>query len=106
MFKIIIKLIIAALLFACWANKLTEHFQLIKIMVCIGFAWLAYIEFKADKLLTPTLFGIGAIILNPFFEIPFLSGSWDLIYLIFAIGSIILSIGDLFNPQKKQKFLE
>ena len=106
LFKIITKLTLAALLFACCANKLTEYSHLIKIVVSICFVLFAYTEFNADKLLTSALSGISAIILNPFFEIPFLSESWNIIYLLLAIGLVLWVIGDLLNPQQKQKFLE
>ena len=91
--KIVIKLfIIIALLFP-FLKMPYWYFQLLHIFGTIGFAYLAYKEYKENIKFTPKLFAIAAVIFNPIIKIAFHRQTWliiDMILVVLIFLSIIL----------------
>lgn len=94
--KIVIKLILAALLFGCLANMPYGYYQFIHIAGCLGFAYLAYIEFENKNSITGLLCVAAAILLNPIAKVHFKRPIWNEIDLILAIALLIWLIIDLY----------
>jgi hypothetical protein len=102
--KVIIKLIVAAMLYACRANILAEHYDLMKMASFVGFVLVGYIEFKEYKFVSFVLAVVGAFLLNPYLEMPFQADTWNTIYLILVIILIIWCVVDLFTVPPKEDF--
>lgn len=98
--KIVIKGLLIALLIGCIFKVPYGYFQFVRIAGCIGLAYLAYLEFEANKPLTGTLCVIGAILLNPIYKIHFVRSLWNTIDLIIAGLLIIWVIVELITKPK------
>jgi len=85
-------LIIALLL--CLFDMPYWYFQLVRIFGTIGFAYLAYVDYKSKMKFTPYVFVIAAILLNPIFKISFGRSMWNVIDVILALILLLtLAIG-------------
>ena len=99
--KIIIKLIIAALLFGCLLKVPYGYFQFVRIAGCIGFCYLAYSRFHDGKALTGIFCVACAILLNPVFKIYFTRNVWNDIDVIIAILLLVWVIIDVITEGKR-----
>ena len=100
---VIIKLIIAALLFGCLFKVPYGYFQFIRIAGFLGFSYLAYREFKEKREITGIFSVVCAILLNPIFKIYFTRRIWNNIDLFIAIALIIWTVLELLHKNKKIK---
>jgi hypothetical protein len=99
--KITIKLIISLLLIGCVAHMPYGYYQFIRIAGCAGFAYLAYIEFEENKVITGILCVAAAILLNPIFKIHFERKLWNEIDIVLAAALILWLIIDLYLQDGK-----
>ena len=98
--RIIIQSAICLLLIGCIMPVPYGYFQFIRIACCIGFIYLAYGEFKADKMITGLFCVIGAILLNPVYKIHFVRHIWNAIDIVLAALIVIWIIVDLSRKRK------
>jgi hypothetical protein len=104
-FKAIIKILIAAMLFACWKGLLPDHFQQMQLACFVGFAWITYKELRGNNYLTMIFSLAGAILLNPLYPIGFNTSFQYGIYLTLAIGFVISPIVDLLKPPQNHELM-
>src|SRR5690554_3588886 len=95
-----IKIVLAIALTLCLFDMPYWYYQIIRIFGTIGFGYLAYVEYKSNKMYTPYVFGTAAILLNPIIKISFGREMWNVVDIILAV-LIILSI--LFSNKLLQK---
>lgn len=96
-FKIIIKIIIAGLLLGCLGDMPYGYFQIVRLISCALFCWLAYIEYQEKRIVT-TAVSIGlALLLNPIAKVHFKRQIWNNIDLIIAIALVIWIVVDLIQ---------
>ena len=93
---VIIKLLIAGLLIGCLFNVPYGYFQFIRIAGCIGFIYLAWVEFKENRIVTGIFSAACAILLNPVFKIYFTRKLWNDIDVVIAVLLLIWVIFDLY----------
>ena len=82
-----VTLIIALIL--CLIDMPYWYYQLIRIFGTIGFAYLAYNDYKNLIKITPYVFGIAAILLNPIAKISFGREMWNVIDVILAVLTLL-----------------
>jgi hypothetical protein len=85
------KLLLAIALLACLLLMPFWYYQLIRILGMVGFLYFAYLDYKDNIKFTPQFFVISAIIINPFFKIPFDKKDWQYIDVIFS-AFILLTV--------------
>lgn len=100
--KKIIKIGLVILLLLCLLEMPYWYYQLLRIFGTIGFAYLSWKEYEERLKLTPILFAISAILLNPIIKISFDRNTWQFVDIILAT---ILFITLLFE-KKIQLFLK
>lgn len=93
-----IKISLTILLLLCLLDMPYWYYQLVRIFGTIGFAYLAYIDYKNKVKFTPYIFGIAAILINPIAKISFGREMWNVIDIVLA-GILIVS----FFKRKKLK---
>ena len=85
-----IKISLIIILLLCLFDMPYWYYQLVRIFGTIGFAYLAYIDYKNKVKFTPYIFGIAAILLNPIAKISFGREMWNVIDVVLA-GILIVS---------------
>ncbi len=83
--KNILKLLLAATLLICLLKMPYWYYQLIRLLGMVGFIYFAYLDNKEKIKLTPLIFVIAAIVINPIVKIPFKRDTWQIIDIIFAV---------------------
>jgi hypothetical protein len=101
--KIIVKAILAAMMYACWSGLLNEYFKIMILASFVGFLWVTYREFKEGNFITGVFTGAGMILLNPVYVIDLNIAQYAL-YLALAIGCAISIIVDLLRRPPKEEF--
>ena len=94
----IIKIILAILFIGCLFDWQYGYFQLVRFLGMIGFALLAYKQYKKNDYYF-VIWLASAILINPFFKIALGRTIWNIIDVIWAI----LLIGSVFYPGKEIK---
>ena len=61
------------------------YYQLIRILGMVGFVYFTLLDNKDKVKVTPQLFVIAAIIMNPIIKISFDKDAWQSIDIVFAI---------------------
>jgi hypothetical protein len=95
--RIIIKLIVAAMMYACWAGLLVKYFNLFLLSSFIGFMWTGYKELRANNFITMIFLLMGAILLNPLYPMYFNVAMQYTVYLILAILAFASAVFDVFK---------
>lgn len=88
--NLILKLIIAVLLFLCLADMPYGFYQLVRFAAAGAFAYLSYDYFKAKKDGLGVTFAALAILFQPFFKVALERTIWNLVDILVAIGLIWL----------------
>lgn len=83
--KNIIKFTLIVALVLCLVDMPYWYYQLIRIFGTIGFAYLAYIDYKIRIKYTPQIFIVAAILLNPIIKISFDRVAWQVVDILLAI---------------------
>lgn len=87
--KNIIKIILIIALVLCLLDMPYWYYQIVRIFGTIGFAYLAYIDYKIKIKFTPQIFIVAAILLNPIIKISFDRDAWQVVDIILAVLLII-----------------
>lgn len=83
--KNILKLLLSILLLLCLFKMPYWYYQLIRLLGMVGFIYFAYKDNQDKVKVTPQLFAIAAIIINPIIKIPFGRSVWQIIDIIFSV---------------------
>lgn len=84
-----IKILLIIILLLCLFDMPYWYFQLVRIFGTMGFAYLAYYDYKNKIRFTPYVFGVAAILLNPIAKISFDREMWNIIDVILAVILIL-----------------
>ncbi len=96
---IIIKLILAVLLFLCLLDMPYGYYQLVRFLALIGFGILAFKAYEQNKN-TEIIICVGlALLFQPFFKIALGREIWNIVDVIIGIGLI----ASLFLSRKKSQ---
>lgn len=91
MFKIIIKVALAILLFLCLLNMSYGYYQFVRFISMITFAIFGYYAIKEKKELEAIIYFVLAVLFQPLFKIALGRTIWNIVDVAVGIG-IILSI--------------
>lgn len=97
---IIIKLILAILLFLCLLDMPYGYYQLVRFVAIIGFGILAFKANEQDKKTEMIIYGGLALLFQPFFKIALGRQIWNILDVIIGIGLIASMI---MNRTKSQR---
>lgn len=100
--KAITKLLIAAIMYACWAGLFPNYYNILIIASFICFFIVTYKEFKEGNFITGVFFLMGTIILNPVYPID-LNVAQRPVYLGLSICLVISFFIDLFKRAPKEE---
>jgi hypothetical protein len=95
--KNLFKLLLAIAFLACLIKMPFWYYQLIRTLGVAGFIYFAYLDYKDHIKYIPQFFIIGAIIINPFYKIPFEKKDLQYIDLIFSV----LLLANVFIDKKR-----
>ena len=84
-----IKILLIIILLLCLFDMPYWYFQLVRIFGTMGFAYLAYYDYKNKIRFTPYVFGVAAILLNPIAKVSFGRELWNVIDVVLAVLLII-----------------
>lgn len=98
--KLCIKLLLIFGLLLCLADVPYWYYQLVHIFGTIGFFYLAYLDYSVKIRITPQLFLVAGIILNPIVKISFGKELWQIIDVLIAI---LIAASILFQDLPKKK---
>lgn len=87
-----IKILLILLLLCCLFDLPYWYYQLVRIFGTIGFAYLSWKEYAERLKITPILFAISAILLNPIIKISFDRNTWQFVDIILAAILLITLI--------------
>lgn len=96
----IIKIGLSILFLLCLTDMPYGYFQFVRFVSLIGFAILAYQANQEGKQTEVIIFGVLALLFQPFFKISLGRSLWNIVDVIVAIG-LILSL--LSESNKKVK---
>lgn len=91
------KLTLASLLFLCLANMPYGYFQLVRFAGLIGFAFLAYQAKQKNEETEMIIYGVLALLFQPFFKISLGRELWNIVDVLIGVGLII----SVFASKKK-----
>lgn len=92
----IIKIILSILFIVCWFDLPYGYFQLIRFLGMVGFAILAYKQYKKNDYYF-VIWLASVILINPFFKIALGRNVWNIVDVIWAV----LLIVSIFYPGKE-----
>jgi hypothetical protein len=94
--KNVYKILLASAFLVCLIKMPYWYYQLIRILGMVGFIYFTYLDSRDKFKVTPQLFVIAAIIINPIIKISFDKDSWQCIDIIF---SILLFLSIIFEKR-------
>ncbi len=97
--SIVIKLVIAILLFGCLLNMPYGYYQLVRFIALVSCGILAFKAYQQNNQTAMVIYAALALLFQPFFKIALGRDLWNIVDVIIAVGLII----SLFiNPPKQQ----
>jgi hypothetical protein len=96
--SIFIKIILAILFLGCLFHFPYSYFQLVRFLGMVGFAVLAFEQYKKNQVYF-VLWLSSAILINPIFKIALGRTIWNIVDVIWAI----LLIASIFMHEKDKK---
>ena len=94
-----IKIILAILLFLCLADMPYGYYQFVRFSALIGFTILAYDANQQNKQTEMIIYGLLALLFQPFFKIALGRELWNIVDVVVGIG-LILSLSISSNQSK------
>jgi hypothetical protein len=95
--SIAIKIVLAVLLLGCLLKFQYGYFQLVRFLVMVGFAVLAFDQYKKNKAYF-VLWLASAVLINPIIKIALERTIWNIVDVIWAV----LLIASIFIPAKEK----
>lgn len=81
-----IKITLAILLFLCLADMPYGYYQLVRFVALVGFGILAYKANEQAKQTEMVIYGILALLFQPFFKVALGRELWNVVDVIVGIG--------------------
>lgn len=94
-----IKIVLAILLFLCFADMPYGFYQFVRFAGLVGFAVLAYLAHEQGRQTEMIVYGGLALLFQPFFKIALSREIWNIVDVIVGIG-LLISI--FMKPKKNQ----
>ncbi|UGU16752.1 hypothetical protein LS482_02505 [Sinomicrobium kalidii] len=85
----IIKIVLAILFFICLADMPYGYYQLVRFVAFIGFSILTYQDYQQGKQTEMFIYGVLALLFQPFLKIALGRELWNIVDVIVGIGLII-----------------
>lgn len=85
----LIKIVLAILLLLCLLDMPYGFYQLIRFIALVGFGILAYQTYKKKKMEEMILYGVLALLFQPFFKISLGRDLWNTVDVIVGGGLIV-----------------
>ena len=98
----VLYLSLAAMLLLCLAPMPYGYFMLVRFVAAIAFGWLAYRYYKNNKVAATWIFGMLALLFQPFYKIALGRTVWNVIDVIVAILMIALFVMELRKGKKEK----
>lgn len=95
--KIIIKTLLLIILLGCLLQMPYGYYQLVRLIVCAGFCWIAFTEYANKQPILAILSILIAALFNPVIKVYFNRDIWHIIDVIIAGLLAIWVIGDLVS---------
>ena len=96
----IIKVVLAILFFICLADMTYGYYQFVRFVGLIGFVILAYHANQQGRQTEMIIYGVLALLFQPFFKIALGRQMWNIVDVIVGIG-LIASL--FINSTKSQR---
>ena len=98
----VLYLSLAAMLLLCLAPMPYGYFMLVRFVAAMAFGWLAYRYYKNNKVAATWIFGMLALLFQPFYKIALGRTVWNVIDVIVAILMIALFVMELRKGKKEK----
>lgn len=85
----VLKVVIAFLLFLCLLDMPYGFFQLVRFIALIGFGVLAYKSYQQEKQMEMIIYGVLALLFQPFVKISLGRELWNIVDVVVGIGLIV-----------------
>jgi hypothetical protein len=85
----IIKVVLSILLFLCLANMPHGYYQLVRFAALVGFGILAYQTNQQEKHTETIVYGVLALLFQPFFKVALGRELWNVVDVIVGIGLLL-----------------
>lgn len=82
----IIKIVLSILLFLCLLDMFYGFYQFVRFVALIGFGVLAYKANEQDRQTEMIIYGVLALLFQPFFKIALGRAIWNIVDVIIGIG--------------------
>jgi len=94
------KIILAVLFFLCLFDMPYGFYQFVRFVALIGFAILAYQANQQSRQAEMIIYGVLALLFQPFFKVALGREIWNIVDVIIGIG-LIISL--LIKPKENQR---
>jgi hypothetical protein len=94
----IIKIGLTIILFGCLLDLPYGYYQFVRFAALIGFGILAYQANQQEKQTETIVYGVLALLFQPFFKIALGRDLWNIVDVIVGIGLLL----SLFKKQKNE----
>jgi hypothetical protein len=94
----LIKIILAILLLLCLSDMPYSYYQFVRFAAMIGFGILAYRLSESENKTLMIVYGVLALLFQPFFKIALGRELWNVVDVIVAVGLIV----SLFVEKEKK----
>lgn len=95
--KLSIKIGLIVLILLALVEMPYWYYQVVRLFGSIGLGYLAWSDYRVKIRFTPVIFGIGAVLVNPFIKIAFGRTGWNVVDTLFAVILLI----SIFYPKAK-----
>lgn len=85
----IAKIVLVVLLFGCLLDMAYGYYQLVRLVAMIGFGILTYQAKLQNKQVEVILYGVLALIFQPFFKIALGRDLWNTLDVIVGVGLLL-----------------
>jgi hypothetical protein len=98
---IIIKILLAILMFGCLLDIPYGYYQLVRFISMVGFGILAYQSNQDNRMIEMIIYGSLALLFQPFFKIALGRELWNIVDVIVGAGLLVTIFLD--SKLKKSK---
>lgn len=99
MLSIVIKVVLATLLLICLFDMPYGYYQLVRFIALVGFGILAFLAKQKNKEIEMVVYGVLALLFQPFFKIALGRNLWNIIDVVVGLGLLISTFSQK-NPNK------
>jgi hypothetical protein len=101
--QLLIKVFISLLLFLCLLKMPYGYFQFVRFAAFVGFAILAFQSNEQGNKIEAFIYGVLALLFQPFFKVSLGRQLWNIVDVIVGIGLIITLVKSDIKPSSKNR---